>query len=610
MIGNIFGNMFNKKEKTKTKYNQKSSANSSSRHDSANDTHNYSHYEGEQKKQQKTDIRSTYENNQAYDEELKQVKTPNRIKQNKNQQQIIKSKINKINDDLERHYSCPDTQLHFGYESSNQKLSKVEEITNNKNDSKSKQYIKQQSLRPNKSKEDEEFKDNVKLSKEEIKKRRRLQRDKKDAKVRREWGSQSGELLVINEEYVPEPEPIPEMQTNHSSQDEESNSKKHSNRAGKKLRSGISPKNLMSGMIGLRSNDFMRKCSDTSSTSDSDINSQDDKPTGYEKIMRKLEKKKGKISKEDFNIISLIGTGSYGKVFLVRKIDTQKIYAMKVLTKSFVRKYKQVKHTWTERKVLEKIIHPFIVKLKYAFQSPKKLFLVMEYCAGGELFFYLSKIGRFKQRSAQFYDGYAKITDFGLSKDDMPIGRQTKSICGTTEYLSPEMLLGKGYDQSCDWWGFGCLVYEMLVGLPPFYFKSQDELFYAILNLQPQYPDYLSKEAVSLITQLLEKNPVSRLRNVKSIKSHPFFAEIDWKKMKEKKIKPPYTPNLKCEDDITHFDTNDIDLTINTPGDMLNDTQDKNGNQIGNEDFNNHDFDGFTFDGNNTIISACLDDQK
>lgn len=126
----------------------------------------------------------------------------------------------------------------------------------------------------------------------------------------------------------------------------------------------------------------------------------------------------------------------------------------------------------------------------------------MEYCPGGELFFYLSKIGRFKERSAQFYaanillaleflhkkgviyrdlkpenvlisaDGYAKITDFGLSKDDMSEGKQTKSICGTTEYLSPEMLLGKGYDNSCDWWGFGCLLYEMLVGLPPFYCKS------------------------------------------------------------------------------------------------------------------------------------------
>jgi len=115
--------------------------------------------------------------------------------------------------------------------------------------------------------------------------------------------------------------------------------------------------------------------------------------------MRKLEKKKGKISKDDFGIISLIGTGSYGKVFLVRKLDNGKTYAMKVLTKSFVRKYKQVKHTLTERKVLEKVVHPFIVKLKYAFQSPKKLFLVMEYCPGGELFFYLSKMGRFKERS-------------------------------------------------------------------------------------------------------------------------------------------------------------------------------------------------------------------
>jgi serine/threonine protein kinase len=169
----------------------------------------------------------------------------------------------------------------------------------------------------------------------------------------------------------------------------------------------------------------------------------------------------------------------------------------------------------------------------------------MEYCPGGELFFYLSKMGRFKERSAQFYsanillaleflhkkgviyrdlkpenvliaaDGYAKITDFGLSKDDMTKDKQTLSICGTTEYLAPEMLLGKGYDSSCDWWAFGSLIYEMLVGLPPFYCKNQEELFYSILHKDPEYPEFLSAEAVSLISQLLNRNPAKRMKSSK-----------------------------------------------------------------------------------------------
>lgn len=153
-------------------------------------------------------------------------------------------------------------------------------------------------------------------------------------------------------------------------------------------------------------------------------------------------------------------------------------------------------------------------------------------------------------------------------------GKLTMSICGTTEYLAPEMLYGKGYDYACDWWGFGCLVYEMLVGLPPFYCKSQDELFYSILHKNPEYPEFLSKEAIDLIALLLEKNPQKRLKNSKLIRNHEFFKDIDWKKMKDKKIKPPYKPALKSEDDITHFDTGEIDLIINTPN-IMNDTQEK-----------------------------------
>jgi protein-serine/threonine kinase len=124
---------------------------------------------------------------------------------------------------------------------------------------------------------------------------------------------------------------------------------------------------------------------------------------GYEQLVNLSQKKTGRVSKDEFSMLKVIGTGSYGKVLLVKKKDCGKLYAMKVLKKKFIKESKQVKGTWAERKILERITHPFIVKLRYAFQTPKKLFLVLDYCPGGELFFYIQQIGRFKEESVKFY---------------------------------------------------------------------------------------------------------------------------------------------------------------------------------------------------------------
>ena len=234
---------------------------------------------------------------------------------------------------------------------------------------------------------------------------------------------------------------------------------------------------------------------------------------------------------------------------------------MKVLKKSFLRQNKQIEHTWAERQILEKVNHPFIVKLKFAFQTAKKLFLILDYCAGGELFFYLQKLGRFKERTAQFYaanillaleylhnhgviyrdlkpenilvskEGYAKLTDFGLSKREMSGGKLTHSICGTKEYIAPEVYMGKGYSFSCDWWSYGCLLFEMIEGLPPFYCQDTDELFDSILKKDPKYQSQISPVAKDLITKLLAKNPKRRLCNPTEIKKHQFFTGIDWDKL-------------------------------------------------------------------------------
>lgn len=189
----------------------------------------------------------------------------------------------------------------------------------------------------------------------------------------------------------------------------------------------------------------------------------------YNKVINQQQTKSGNVTKKDFEMISVIGKGSYGKVMLVRKKDNGMLYALKVLKKAELVKRNQVEHTMTERRILENIRHPFVVKMDFAFQSDSKLFFVLEYCPGGELFFYLSQIGRFKEDAARFYaanillalhhlhsqnilyrdlkpenvlvakDGYIKIADFGLSKENVT-SNEAKSICGTAEYLAPEIL--------------------------------------------------------------------------------------------------------------------------------------------------------------------------
>jgi len=186
----------------------------------------------------------------------------------------------------------------------------------------------------------------------------------------------------------------------------------------------------------------------------------------------------------------------------------------------------------------QSVNHPFVVKMDYAFQSENKLFFCLEYCPGGELFFYLSQIGRFKQDAARFYaanillalehlhskdilyrdlkpenvlvgsDGYIKLTDFGLSKENISGMKDAKSLCGTAEYLSPEILQRQGHGKATDWWSFGAIIYEMLVGLPPFYSKDRDKLYQNIKYGDPRMDyEFLTPEARDLCSRLLIKDP-------------------------------------------------------------------------------------------------------
>ena len=262
-----------------------------------------------------------------------------------------------------------------------------------------------------------------------------------------------------------------------------------------------------------------------------------------------------KLTIEDFTIIKVVGKGSYGKVLLVKKNNEETIYAMKIMKKISMVKKNQVDHIKTERRILELIDHPFINKLKYAFQTEQKLYLVTDYCPGGELFFHIQRVERFNEEAAKFYagqiilavehlhknniiyrdlkpenvlidrKGFIKITDFGLSKENIVDNKSAKSFCGTPEYLAPEIILNKGHGKPVDWWSLGNLIYEMLTGIPPFYCKDNNLLFDAIINNEPEYPEYLSNEVIDLIQKLLIKNPDKRLgsNGADEIKNHIFL---------------------------------------------------------------------------------------
>lgn len=284
-----------------------------------------------------------------------------------------------------------------------------------------------------------------------------------------------------------------------------------------------------------------------------------------------------RISHLDFEAIQLLGRGSFGEVFLVKKRDTGKKYAMKVLQKQKIVGQKLIKYAMVERNVLSYMKHPFIVGLNYAFQSPIKLYLVLDYCPGGNLTSYIQKYKRFPESTAKFFlseiilaiealhrynilyrdlkpdnivideDGHALLTDFGLSKEGINDNTSAKSFCGSVAYLAPEMLRRKGHGKAVDWYLLGVLMYEMLIGVPPFYSRDKEQLFYNIQNNKPLIPQSFSAPAKDLLKKLLKKNPEKRIGSTTDsaeLKAHEFFADINWEKVLNKEILPPI-PALK-----------------------------------------------------------------
>ncbi|KAB2576583.1 Serine/threonine-protein kinase SCH9 [Lasiodiplodia hormozganensis] len=305
---------------------------------------------------------------------------------------------------------------------------------------------------------------------------------------------------------------------------------------------------------------------------------------------QKVEKKH--YGPEDFQILKLIGKGTFGQVFQVRKKDTGRIYAMKVLSKKVIVQKKEVAHTLGERNILVRTAmadSPFIVGLKFSFQTPTDLYLVTDYMSGGELFWHLQKEGRFNEARAKFYiaelilalqhlhehdivyrdlkpenilldaNGHIALCDFGLSKANLTENDTTNTFCGTTEYLAPEVLLDEhGYTKMVDFWSLGVLVFEMCCGWSPFYAEDTQQMYKNIAFGKVRFPrDALSTEGRNFVKGLLNRNPKHRLganRDAEELKAHPFFADIDWEALSKKNLVPPFKPKLKSELDTSNFD--------------------------------------------------------
>jgi serum/glucocorticoid-regulated kinase 2 len=366
------------------------------------------------------------------------------------------------------------------------------------------------------------------------------------------------------------------------------------------------------------SNEQPEKTTEKENTNEEDIH-----PSWDDQIL--FSKGEKKVSKDDFELLTVIGKGSFGKVMQVRRKDDGKIYAMKVLRKEAIIARKQVTHTKAEKSILQKIQHPFIVKLHYAFQTKDKLYMILDYINGGELFFHLKKEGRFPEDRVKFYsaeivcamshlhslgivyrdlkpenilldsNGHVTITDFGLSKEVKP-NEGTHTFCGTPEYLAPEVLKGLGHGVAVDWWSLGTLIYEMLTGLPPFYSQNINIMYQKILNGELRFPSYVSQNAKSLLEGLLTREVEKRLgsgaEGGKAVKAHPFFHGIDWDKLEKKEIDPPFKPKVKNEMDTTQIDTA---FTTERPQDSLVE------NSLSETIARENNFDNFTFVAPNTM---------
>jgi len=303
---------------------------------------------------------------------------------------------------------------------------------------------------------------------------------------------------------------------------------------------------------------------------------------------------------DDFEPISCLGKGTYGTVVLVKHKESGRLFAQKQLKKaSLVVRKKLVEQTRTERAILESVNrHPVVVKLFYAFQDHEKLYLILEYAQGGELFHHLSMERMFPEETAAFYmaemilalehlhknlgvvyrdlkpenclldtEGHLLLTDFGLSKVATDDADKCNSFLGTVEYMAPEIIQGQEYGRAVDWWSLGALGHDLLTGSPPFTGNNNLKIQQKILHGKLQLPYFLGPDAKDLLSRLLRKEPKKRLganmpKDMQIIKGHRFFKKIDWKKLAKRELQPPIQPLITDPALAENFSTDFTDLSL------------------------------------------------
>ncbi|ODA83350.1 hypothetical protein RJ55_01863 [Drechmeria coniospora] len=308
----------------------------------------------------------------------------------------------------------------------------------------------------------------------------------------------------------------------------------------------------------------------------------------------------------DFELVRTLGTGTFARVCLVRPANASlpldrdpdpQVFALKILRKSEVVRLKQVDHVRHELAILSDVAgHPFVTELLASFSDHDSLYMLLDYVPGGELFSYLRRMRRFDEPTARFYaaeivlvleylhehqggvayrdlkpenllldrDGHIKLVDFGFAKrlghkDDRPV--ETYTLCGTPEYLAPEVIHNKGHTTAVDWWALGILLYEFLTGYPPFWHQNPIEIYRQIVEKPVTFPrePALSVEAKDIIRAFCHVDRSRRLGNISGgaarVKAHPFFAAVDWHGLLERRCPAPIVPPVRYHGDAQCFDT-------------------------------------------------------
>ena len=305
-----------------------------------------------------------------------------------------------------------------------------------------------------------------------------------------------------------------------------------------------------------------------------------------------------KLNYNDFEPLKLLGTGTFGRVLLVRFKSNNQLYAMKILMKSRIKSTHQEEHTKAERDLMVQIDNPFLLNIKFAFQDETKLYIVSNFMQGGDMFYHLHFESKFSEKKAKFYlieiilgleylhknnmiyrdlkpenilmdsKGHIKLSDFGLSKILSDNDEKAFTMCGTPQYLAPEIMKEEGYDKNVDWWSLGCFFYEMITGFLPFYIPK-DYLNEKVYEQKVIFPSGINPLAIKFIKELLVVDPNNRLGNgvngVENIKSHEYFKDVDWNKYYNKEIEPPFIPKLDSDEDLKYFDKMFTDEPVDSP---------------------------------------------